>query len=67
MNFTVSLTYGKKYTVSGFNTHEEALDFIAQYKGNENKMEKDFDDLPYFAVAQDLDFKNNLMTITEKE
>lgn len=65
MSFTVSLTYGKKYTVGGFTTHDEAMDFIAKYKGNEHRMEKDFDDLPFFAVARDLDFDNNLMTIKE--
>ena len=66
MSFTITLTYGTRYTLSGFATEDEAMDFIAKYRGNEDRMRKDFDDLPYAGMSRNLDHDLNEATITEK-
>jgi len=63
--YTVELTYGARYTIGGFATEDEAMEFVAKYRGNERRMEKDFDDLPYGGSRRDLDHDLNLVSITK--
>lgn len=68
--YAVSLTFGHRYTITGFATEAEALAFAERYKGNEDGMEHDFMDLPYDAWCRSLDHDGNYIEVasyTEQE
>lgn len=62
--YSVTITYGERYNVSGFTSEAEAQAFIQTYKHNQARLERDFMELPYFATCQSLDIVGNLAEIT---
>lgn len=65
--YELTITFGNRYSITGFETEAEARAFAEQYKGNEEGMEHDFMDLPYDAWCRSLDNENNFIEIASYE
>lgn len=58
MSYTLTFTVGQTYTVGGFDTEQEAQAFLDKYRNNEDRLERDFEDLPNPASRQHTCFQN---------
>jgi hypothetical protein len=63
--YKVTITYGIKYTGWDFASKEEAQSFIDKYQHNQERLERDFDDLPQAITARATEHDENFVTIEE--
>lgn len=67
MSYSLKLTVGQVYSISGFETEEEVHEFMRKYHNREEALERDFDDLPYYATKKHTCFDNYFAEIIEHE